>query len=72
MPSSASTPTSAPSPLRMDWFIWGPAALLDLMGFFQGVAPAVITAELMRNFQIHAWCRTIYPVPFPEWSIWGP
>jgi MFS family permease len=35
-------------------FIWGLGALLYLMGFSQRVAPAVITAELMRDFQIHA------------------
>ena len=41
-------------PLRLAWFVWGLGALLYLMGFFQRVAPAVMTAELMREFQISA------------------
>ena len=34
--------------------IWGFGALLYLMGFFQRVAPAVMTAELMQDFNISA------------------
>ena len=41
-------------PLRLAWFIWGLGALFYLIGFFQRVAPAVMTAELMREFQISA------------------
>jgi MFS family permease len=41
-------------PLSKAWFIWGLGALLYLMGFFQRVAPAVMTAELMRDFNISA------------------
>ncbi len=46
---SVSTP-----PARVAWFIWSLGALLYLMGFFQRVAPAVMTGELMRDFRIHA------------------
>jgi MFS family permease len=41
-------------PLRLAWTIWGFGALFYLMGFFQRVAPAVITAELMQEFNISA------------------
>ncbi|WP_300465526.1 MFS transporter, partial [Desulfobacula sp.] len=41
-------------PLRLAWLIWGLSALFYLAGFFQRVAPAVMTAELMRDFQISA------------------
>jgi MFS family permease len=45
---------SKPPPLRLAWTIWGFGALFYLMGFFQRVAPAVMTAELMRDFNISA------------------
>ncbi len=45
--------TSAP-PLGTAWFVWGLGALFYLMGFFQRVAPAVMTEELMREFHISA------------------
>jgi MFS family permease len=48
-----SHPTSPP-PLRLTWFVWGLGALFYLLGFFQRVAPAVMTGELMRDFQIGA------------------
>jgi MFS family permease len=35
-------------------FVWGVAALFYLLAFFHRVAPAVITGELMREFQISA------------------
>ena len=35
-------------------FVWGFGALFYLLGFFHRVAPAVITSELMRDFQISA------------------
>lgn len=41
-------------PLRIAWLVWGLGALLYLMGFFQRVAPAVMTDELMRAFSINA------------------
>jgi len=41
-------------PQRVAWFVWGLGALFYLMGFFQRVAPAVMTEELMREFSISA------------------
>lgn len=35
-------------------FVWGFGAVFYLLGFFHRVAPAVITGELMRDFQISA------------------
>ena len=35
-------------------FVWGFGAMFYLLGFFHRVAPAVITAELMRDFGISA------------------
>ena len=46
-------PKTAP-PLSVAWFVWSLGALFYLMAFFQRVAPAVMTAELMRDFQINA------------------
>lgn len=40
--------------MALAWFIWGLGALFYLAGFFQRVAPAVMTRELMRDFQISA------------------
>ncbi len=48
------TSTPQPPPLRLSWFVWGLGALFYLMGFFHRVAPAVMTTELMREFQISA------------------
>lgn len=42
------------SPLRAAWLVWGVGALLYLMGFFQRLAPAVMTDELMGDFGINA------------------
>ncbi|MGM0537617.1 MAG: MFS transporter [Thermodesulfobacteriota bacterium] len=44
----------AEPPLRTAWIIWGLGALFYLLGFFQRVAPAVMTEELMRDFHIGA------------------
>ena len=44
-------------PAWMAWSVWGIGALFYLMGFYQRVAPAVMTAELMREFKIGA-CRS--------------
>ncbi len=52
--SSSSTPSVHPPPLLLSWFVWGLGALFYLMGFFHRVAPAVMTTELMREFQISA------------------
>ena len=41
-------------PLRLALTIWGFGALFYLMGFFQRVAPAVMTGELMQEFNISA------------------
>ncbi len=41
-------------PLTLAWFIWGLGALFYLAGFFQRVAPAVMTKELMLDFNISA------------------
>ncbi|MGA8181447.1 MAG: MFS transporter, partial [Desulfobacterales bacterium] len=45
---------SKSSPLHRAWTIWGFGALFYLMGFFQRVAPAVMTAELMHDFNLSA------------------
>ncbi|MBS3779563.1 MAG: MFS transporter [Desulfovermiculus sp.] len=44
----------SPPPLRVAWIIWSLGAVFYLLGFFQRVAPAVMTEELMRDFQINA------------------
>jgi hypothetical protein len=41
-------------PLRLAWTIWGFGATFYLMGFFQRVAPAVMTGELMQAFDLNA------------------
>jgi len=41
-------------PQKAAWFVWGLGALFYLMGFFHRVAPAVMTEELMREFNINA------------------
>ncbi|MBW2613763.1 MAG: MFS transporter [Deltaproteobacteria bacterium] len=41
-------------PLYLAWLIWSLGALLYLVGFFHRVAPAVMTAELMQDFNISA------------------
>ena len=40
--------------MHVGLFVWGFGALFYLLGFFHRVAPAVLTAELMRDFQISA------------------
>ncbi len=37
-------------PQRLAWGIWSLAAVLYVMGFYQRVAPAVMTQELVRDF----------------------
>lgn len=39
-------------PASLAWSIWGLGALLYLIGFYQRVAPAVITDQLMTEFSI--------------------
>ncbi len=41
-------------PARLAWFVWGLGALLYLIGFYQRVAPAVLTDRLMTEFAIGA------------------
>lgn len=41
-------------PARLAWLIWGLGAALYLIGFFQRVAPAVMSGELMQEFGIGA------------------
>ncbi|MCW8881801.1 MAG: MFS transporter [Sedimenticola sp.] len=41
-------------PLRLAWMIWGLGASLYLIGFYQRVAPGVMTSELMADFQLNA------------------
>jgi MFS family permease len=47
-------PSHTPPPLRVAWLIWSLGALFYMMGFFQRVAPAVMTDTLMREFDIGA------------------
>ncbi|MDA8134210.1 MAG: MFS transporter [Desulfobacteraceae bacterium] len=56
MPKSHKPPVQEPGepPLALAWLIWGLGALFYLAGFFQRVAPAVMTEELMRDFHISA------------------
>jgi MFS family permease len=41
-------------PAWMAWSVWGIGAFFYLMGFYQRVAPAVMTAELMKEYRIGA------------------
>lgn len=41
-------------PIRLAWSIWGLGAALYLIGFYQRVAPAVMTEELSRDFGLGA------------------
>jgi sugar phosphate permease len=41
-------------PAWFSWSVWGIGALFYLMGFYQRVAPAVMTQELMRDFNLAA------------------
>jgi MFS family permease len=41
-------------PNRLAWSVWGVGALFYVTGFYQRVAPAVMTTELMKDFQIGA------------------
>lgn len=41
-------------PLRLSWLVWGLGALLYFTGFYQRVAPAVMTDQLMSEFHIGA------------------
>jgi MFS family permease len=41
-------------PARLSWSVWGLGAALYLIGFYQRVAPAVMTEELSRDFSLGA------------------
>ena len=41
-------------PRRLSWLIWGLGSLFYVIGFFHRLAPAVMTQELMRDFDISA------------------
>jgi MFS family permease len=41
-------------PAALAWTVWGLGATFYLIGFYQRVAPAVMTAELMKDFSISA------------------
>lgn len=43
---------NGPPPLFLAWSVWGVGAALYLIGFFQRVAPAVMTDRLMTDFAI--------------------
>ena len=71
-------------PLRLAWSVWGLGALFYLIGFYQRVAPAVITTELMRELRIsatalghlsafyyYAYVATQIPTGILS-DIWGP
>ncbi|MBI5018438.1 MAG: MFS transporter [Deltaproteobacteria bacterium] len=45
---------SLPPPARLAWTVWGLGAALYLIGFYQRVAPAVMTVELTREFGLTA------------------
>jgi MFS family permease len=47
-------PTASYPPLRLAGLIWGLASLFYLIGFFHRLSPAVMTQELMRDFNISA------------------
>ena len=46
--------SNTPPTVTVGLFIWSFGALFYLLGFFHRVAPAVITVELMQDFQINA------------------
>ena len=56
--SAPQTPALKPAtsypPLRLAWLIWSLGSLFYVIGFFTGLAPAVMTQELMRDFDISA------------------
>lgn len=47
-------PLKDPPPNYLSWIVWGLGAVFYLSGFFQRVAPAVMTDYLMADFQIGA------------------
>ncbi len=52
--SAVKSPERAYPPLRLAFAMWGLGAAFYLIGFYQRVAPAVITRELMSEFTLGA------------------
>jgi MFS family permease len=50
---SAVTPGNYP-PVHLSWIVWGLGAAFYFTGFYQRVAPAVMTDQLMADFEISA------------------
>ena len=46
--------TTTYPPLRLAWMIWGLGAVFYVIGFYQRVAPGVMTTELMADFGLNA------------------
>jgi len=53
-PTLPMTTLSDLPPARLSWTIWGLGALFYMTGFYHRVAPAVMTDQLMADFQIGA------------------
>ena len=53
-PRHMSEPVRGFPPAALAWLVWGLGAMLYLIGFYQRVAPAVITDQLMAEFAIGA------------------
>ncbi|MBI5582888.1 MAG: MFS transporter [Deltaproteobacteria bacterium] len=54
MNAHSAPPSSPPPPAWRAWLVWGLGALFYLIGFYLRVAPAVITDQLMADFQMGA------------------
>ena len=52
--TTPTTETLQPPPRWLSWTVWGLAAAFCLTAFYLRAAPAVMTAELMRDFHIGA------------------
>ena len=48
------SPAPPTPPISLAWMVWGIGAALYFVGFYQRVAPAVITAELSQTFNLTA------------------
>lgn len=49
-------------PASLSWIVWGLGALFYLSGFYQRVAPAVLTDYLMADFKIGGPPWGIFPL----------
>ena len=50
--ASSNGHSASPPSLALAWTVWGLGAFFYLIGFYQRVAPAVMTSELMRAFNL--------------------